>query len=277
LLLYRECTGRAQPSTAPATEGWLICGRRSGKSFMLALIAVYLATFKDHRHLLAPGERGTILIVSPDRKQSRVILRFIKALLTKVPMLARMVEREVAEGFDLSNGVTIEVGTACDQKARTRLDRLNFQIFSVDGELASLAAALAEASARLTLARQAEARLADREAAKQLLAQLKRFRDFARSTDDALSALVASTVGMQDALRAMHVAGSNFPSDAQLMSLGGRVLLAAMSRTPFRRNFETLPPLERDRSMTQVVNQWAATVERSISERLGEQSNNEAA
>ena len=30
LPLYRECTGRTEPPTAPATEGWLICGRRAG-------------------------------------------------------------------------------------------------------------------------------------------------------------------------------------------------------------------------------------------------------
>jgi hypothetical protein len=118
LALYRDCTGRIAPPTSPATEGWLICGRRSGKSFMLALIAVYLATFKDHRSFLSPGERGTILIISPDRKQSRVILRFIRALLTKVPMLKQMIEREVAEGFDLNNGVTIEVGTASHRSVR---------------------------------------------------------------------------------------------------------------------------------------------------------------
>jgi hypothetical protein len=118
LAIYRQCTGRAEAPTAPATEGWLICGRRAGKSFMLALIAVFLSTFKDHRQHLAPGERGTILIVAPDRKQARVILRFIRALLTKVPMLARMVEREVAEGFDLNNSVTIEVGTASHRSVR---------------------------------------------------------------------------------------------------------------------------------------------------------------
>ena len=37
LTLYRECTGRQTPPTAPATEGWLVCGRRAGKSFVLAL------------------------------------------------------------------------------------------------------------------------------------------------------------------------------------------------------------------------------------------------
>jgi hypothetical protein len=161
--------------------------------------------------------------------------------------------------------------------ARLRLNDINVAIATHDSELASLAAALAEAANRLAQARQAETAAADREAAKALLAQLKRFRDFARSTDDALSVLVDSTVGMQNALRAMHIAGSSFPSDAQLLSLGGRVMLAALSRTPFRRNFVTLPPHERSRTMTAIVEQWAATVERAISQRLGEQSNNEAA
>jgi hypothetical protein len=55
------------------------------------------------------------------------------------------------------------------------------------------------------------------------------------------------------------------------------VLLAALSRTPFRRNFETLPPLERNRTMTQVVAQWSDTVERSIAQRLGDQTTIEAA
>ena len=82
--------------------------------------------------------------------------------------------------------------------------------------------------------------------------------------------LVASCNGMQDALTLMHRCGSNFPTDAQLQSLGGRVLLGALSKTVFRRNFETLPPLERDRSMARIVQQWSDTVERSIKQRLGE-------
>src|SRR4051812_13494570 len=44
--LYCECTGRTAAPTAPATESWLVCGRRAGKSFILALIAVFLACFK---------------------------------------------------------------------------------------------------------------------------------------------------------------------------------------------------------------------------------------
>jgi hypothetical protein len=112
LALYRECTGRTEPPTAPATEGWLVCGRRAGKSFVLALVAVYLAAFHTYRQYLAPGERGTVMVIACDRRQARTIFRYIGGLLTKVPMLARMVERETAEAFDLTNGVSIEVAVA---------------------------------------------------------------------------------------------------------------------------------------------------------------------
>jgi hypothetical protein len=95
-----------------------VCGRRGGKSFVMALVAVYLAAFRDYRQYLAPGERGTILIIACDRKQARVVTRYVGALLTKVPMLARMIEREAAESFDLNNSVTIEVGTASFKSVR---------------------------------------------------------------------------------------------------------------------------------------------------------------
>lgn len=118
LATYQQCTGRSAPPTAPASEAWLVCGRRAGKSFVLALTAVYLAAFHEYHKYLAPGERGNVMIIATDRKQSRVILRYIRGLLTRVPMLARMIDRETAEGFDLTNGVTIEVGTASYKSVR---------------------------------------------------------------------------------------------------------------------------------------------------------------
>jgi hypothetical protein len=118
LAVYQTCTGRVQPPKQAASEAWLICGRRAGKSFVLALIAVYLATFRNYAKNLAPGERGTVMVIARDRMQARVILRYVRALLTKVPMLAKLVQREVAEGFDLSNGVTIEVASASYKSVR---------------------------------------------------------------------------------------------------------------------------------------------------------------
>lgn len=112
LAVYRECTGRSEPPTAPCREAWLVCGRRAGKSFVLALVAVYLAAFHDYRRHLQPGERGTVMVLARDRKQARTILRYIKGLLTGVPMLQRLIEREEAEAIDLTNAVSIEVHTA---------------------------------------------------------------------------------------------------------------------------------------------------------------------
>ena len=71
LATYQRCTGRTKPPTRPATESWLVCGRRAGKSFVLALCAVYLACFFDYRRYLAPGERGTVLIIATNSKQAR--------------------------------------------------------------------------------------------------------------------------------------------------------------------------------------------------------------
>lgn len=118
LAIYQQCTGRKEAPAVPAQEGWLVCGRRAGKSFVLALTAVFLAAFHDYRLHLAPGERATIVVIACDRKQARVILRYVRGLLAKVPMLARMVDREAGEGFDLTNGSTIEIGTASYKSIR---------------------------------------------------------------------------------------------------------------------------------------------------------------
>lgn len=116
--IFKQCTGREAPPATPATEAWLVCGRRAGKSFILALCAVFFATFKEHRRRLAPGERATVLVVARDRRQARVIFRFIRGLLTNVPMLARMVERETSDAFDLTNSVSIEIHTASFRSIR---------------------------------------------------------------------------------------------------------------------------------------------------------------
>jgi hypothetical protein len=118
LELYRQCTGRSEPPSIAITESWLVCGRRAGKSFILALIAVFLACFHDYRQYLASGERGTIVIIATDRKQARVIFRYIRGLLQGVPMLERLIERETSDTFDLTNGVTIEVGSASYRSVR---------------------------------------------------------------------------------------------------------------------------------------------------------------
>ena len=81
LRLFQQFTGRSTAPKAPLQEAWLVVGRRGGKSFVLAVVAVFLACFKDWKPYLGPGEVGTIMIVAKDRAQARSIKRFISGLL----------------------------------------------------------------------------------------------------------------------------------------------------------------------------------------------------
>lgn len=101
--LFRECTGRQEPAKGGHSEAWLVIGRRGGKSFILALVAVFLASFHDWRPFLGPGEVATIMVIAQDRRQARHIMRYIKGLLSGVPMLARIVRSETRETITLVN------------------------------------------------------------------------------------------------------------------------------------------------------------------------------
>jgi len=118
LAIYRRHTGREDAPTEPCEEAWLVIGRRGGKSFLMALTGVFLACFRDYRQYLQPGERATVAIIDPDRKQARVVLRYVRGLITHIPMLAAMVERETADGFDLTNGATLEITSASMRTSR---------------------------------------------------------------------------------------------------------------------------------------------------------------
>ena len=79
--LFRQCTGRAVLPTSAFQFIWLVIGRRGGKSFCMAIIAVFLACFKDWRAYLAPGERAVVLLVAADREQAKILHRYICGIL----------------------------------------------------------------------------------------------------------------------------------------------------------------------------------------------------
>lgn len=119
LATFKACTGRSELPSDPASEIWAIAGRRSGKSFTLALIAVFLACFRDYRPYLQPGERGTVVVMASTKPQARTIFRYTRALITRIPMLALMLEKEpTAEAIDLTNDVSIEIGVASFRSVR---------------------------------------------------------------------------------------------------------------------------------------------------------------
>lgn len=111
-LLFTQLTKRETPPAEQVQECWFVVGRRGGKSFIVALIAVFLACFRDYREHLGPGERGVIMVIATDRKQARVVMRYVTAMVRSVPMLETMILRQDAESVDLNNHVTIEITTA---------------------------------------------------------------------------------------------------------------------------------------------------------------------
>ena len=119
LEVYQACTGLSVAPKAAFAILWLICGRRGGKSFVMALIAVFMAVFKDWRRYLSPGERAVVLVVAADREQAKVIRRYVSGILEN-KMFKRHVESETADSIELRGNVVIEVATCSYRTVRGR-------------------------------------------------------------------------------------------------------------------------------------------------------------
>lgn len=117
LAFYRKHTGRQDPPSKQPAESYVISGRRSGKTLTAALIAVFLACFRDYSGILAPGETGILMILSADRRQARTILGYINALLS-VPLLNEMVLNRRKESIDLNNKIRLEIHTSSFKSTR---------------------------------------------------------------------------------------------------------------------------------------------------------------
>ena len=131
LELFRQCTGRTSPPASPFPFLWLCCGRRGGKSFAMALMAVFLAVFKDWRKYLSPGERAIILLVAADKEQAKILHRYCQGILLP-PLLKDLVRNVTSYEIELQGKVTIEVVTRSYRTVRGRsvavalLDELAF-------------------------------------------------------------------------------------------------------------------------------------------------------
>lgn len=117
-LMCSLATGRVMLPPTAFTQAWVCVGRRGGKSIIAALVAAYVAFFRDYAPFLAPGELATVMVIGADRKQARVVLRFIRAFIREVPMLAALVLRETQDTIELANRVVLEVHTASFRTVR---------------------------------------------------------------------------------------------------------------------------------------------------------------
>lgn len=112
-------TGRTDLPLEAFRRAALICGRRAGKSRVLALLGTCLATLKDYRPYLSAGEVATVGVIAADRKQARTIFRYVRGLISLVPEIEAEVTRETDEIIEMAGRrVVIEIGTASFRATR---------------------------------------------------------------------------------------------------------------------------------------------------------------
>jgi hypothetical protein len=114
--IVTQLTQRTTLPTARVRELWLLLGRRAGKSIIAGLLAVWATCCCTYT--LAPGEVGIFMIIAADRKQARVIKRYVSGLLRAHPSLEALIARETAEAIWLTNGLCIEIHTCSFRSLR---------------------------------------------------------------------------------------------------------------------------------------------------------------
>jgi hypothetical protein len=116
---FREVTDRDPPGNR-VRELWVVGGRRGGKDSVASLIIAHAASLFDGKRrqiaglslpALRRGERATIFCFGRDRDQARLVLGYVRDYFASIHELKAMVTRETRDGFELSNGVDVIIGT----------------------------------------------------------------------------------------------------------------------------------------------------------------------
>ena len=109
--IFKQLTHREREPGEPVEEFVGVVGRRGGKSRAISTKATYVAGLCTHPSLV-PGERGVVLIIAADQRQSDIILDYIEANFAQSPILRQLVEARTTRTLRLNNGITIEVRAA---------------------------------------------------------------------------------------------------------------------------------------------------------------------
>lgn len=106
--IFTRCTGRKKWPTWASKVISLIVGRRGGKSYITALIGVYLACCRTYK--LKLGTKGMVMILARDKAQAGVIREYVRAMVKTVDFLRETMEDEPTKNIiELKNGITIEI------------------------------------------------------------------------------------------------------------------------------------------------------------------------
>jgi hypothetical protein len=115
---FKGLSGRTGAPTEAAREFWAVVGRRGGKSRAAAVLAAWLAACKDYRHILAPGERGQLQVLSATRDQAGNLFNFVSGIFEASRALSGLVESKTADTLCLKCHIDIVVRPASFRSTR---------------------------------------------------------------------------------------------------------------------------------------------------------------
>ena len=115
--LFARMTGGREPPLQRVEELVAIIGRRGGKSAADAAAAAYITTCVDFSDVLARGETGVCLIISPDVRQSSVMLNYARAAIEGSPLLSQQITNMTSDTIELGN-LSIETRAASTKRLR---------------------------------------------------------------------------------------------------------------------------------------------------------------
>jgi hypothetical protein len=176
----------------------------------------------------------------------------------------------VAEISNERQAIGFDVHANADPKARQRLDALNAETVSVDGELQSLDAAVSEAQRRLEAARRDLAMREDRENAKAVKKTLVHLLKLAEKADEHLAAFGAISAEIKVTVDGLHALGQAMPNHAQVQTFCALATSSVLMHLPWARTaeFRHLAPSER-RTFGGLFAGWAAAANRDLDLRIG--------
>jgi hypothetical protein len=109
---FKRVAGGREPPKARVRELWIVVARRGGKDSVASLITAHAAALFDRGSAeLRPGERAVCMCLAADKDQAKIVLGHTRSYFSDVPLLAGMVTRETANGFELSNSVDVAIAT----------------------------------------------------------------------------------------------------------------------------------------------------------------------
>jgi phage terminase large subunit-like protein len=104
--VFREITGRDVEPGERIEELICVSGRRGGKSFGIAVLAVYIACCRTHESLVR-GETGVVLIIAPDARQAGIALNYVQAALEGPPILSQLIDERTADTLRLTTNIAL--------------------------------------------------------------------------------------------------------------------------------------------------------------------------